>query len=339
MRAVSDKNTGIPPRGWRITSRVTSACPKLLVSTGRRYPTARGHLRPRRALSWDRDQELASTAPMSDVVVAYQGETGAYSEEGVNALWPHSVHLPLASIRKVFESIEVGRAEYGLVPVDNSQAGSINETYDLFLKHGLHLVGEAIVRVDHCLLALPGAHIDDLREVISHPQAIAQCEEFLNALEINVRAEYNTAGAAKRIAKERLERTAAIASRRAAELYGLEVLAEQIQTYPDNSTRFGALSRNPESLGEPDKSSLVFGVGHVSGSLYRCLGAFAQRHLNLTKLESRPRPGRPWEYVFYADVEAPAHGPEMVEALTALSEHATFTRLLGSYTAAIQRRP
>lgn len=272
-------------------------------------------------------------------VAAYQGEAGAFSEEGALALFPDAEHRPLLSIRKVFEAVEVGRARWGLVPMDNSQAGSINETYDLFLRHGLHLVGETVVRVDHCLLALPGSTIDDLREVISHPQAIAQCEEFLNGLEIDVRAEYNTAGAAKRITEERLERTAAIASRRAAELYGLEMLAERIQTYPDNSTRFGALSRNPESLGEPDKSSLVFGVGNVSGSLYRCLGAFAERHLNLTKLESRPRPGRPWEYVFYADVEAPAHRPEMVEALGALSEHATFTRLLGSYAAAIQRRP
>jgi prephenate dehydratase/chorismate mutase/prephenate dehydratase len=116
------------------------------------------------------------------------------------------------------------------------------------------------------------------------------------------------------------------------------VLAERIQTYPDNYTRFGALSRNPSPLGEPDKSSLVFGVGHVAGSLYRCLGAFAERHLNLTKLESRPRPGRPWEYVFYADVEAPADLPEMVEALAALSGHATFTRLLGTYAAALQQR-
>jgi prephenate dehydratase len=272
-------------------------------------------------------------------VAAYQGEAGAFSEEGAFALFPDAEHRPLLSIRKVFEAVEVGRARWGLVPMDNSQAGSINETYDLFLRHGLHLVGETVVRVDHCLLALPGSTIDDLQVVISHPQAIAQCEEFLNALEIDVRAEYNTAGAAKRITEERLERTAAIASRRAAELYGLEVLAERIQTYPDNSTRFGALSRNPESLHEPDKSSLVFGVGHVSGSLYRCLGAFAERHLNLTKLESRPRPGRPWEYVFYADVEASARVPEMVEALAALSEHATFTRLLGSYAAAIQRRP
>jgi prephenate dehydratase len=269
-------------------------------------------------------------------VVAYQGEVGAYSEEGALALFPEAERHPLPSIRKVFEAVEVGRVRAGLVPLDNSQAGSINETYDLFLRHGLHLVGETVVRVDHCLLALPGSAIDDLREVMSHPQAIAQCEEFLSALEATVRAEYNTAGAAKRIAEERLERTAAIASKRAAELYGLEVLAERIQTYPDNYTRFGAISRSPEPLGEPDKTSLVFGVGHVAGSLYRCLGAFAERHLNLTKLESRPRPGRPWEYVFYVDVDAPAERPAVVEALAALSEHATFTRVLGTYAAAVQ---
>jgi prephenate dehydratase len=270
-------------------------------------------------------------------VVAYQGEAGAFSEEAAVALFPEAEHQPQPSIRTVFESVEVGRAGWGLVPMDNSQAGSINETYDLFLRHGLHLVGETVVRVDHCLLALPDSAIDDLREVLSHPQAIAQCEEFLSALDVTVRAEYNTAGAAKQIAENKLEHAAAIASRRAAELYGLEVLADRIQTYPDNYTRFGALSRDPAPLGKPDKSSLVFGVGHVAGSLYRCLGAFAERHLNLTKLESRPRAGRPWEYVFYADVDAAAQLPEMVEALAALSEHATFTRLLGTYESAVQR--
>jgi prephenate dehydratase len=117
-------------------------------------------------------------------IIAYQGEAGAYSEEGVLATFPESDHLPLATIRKVFESVEVGRADYGLVPIDNSQAGSINETYDLFLKHGLHLVAETIVRVNHCLLGLPGTAIDDLAEVISHPQAIAQCEEFLTSLSV-----------------------------------------------------------------------------------------------------------------------------------------------------------
>jgi prephenate dehydratase len=272
------------------------------------------------------------------VLVAYQGEAGAYSEEGVHTLWPSAEHVPVASIRKVFEAVEVGRVDYGLVPIDNSQAGSINETYDLFLKHGLHLIGEAIVRIDHCVAALPNSSLDDLTEIISHPQAIAQCEEFLTALGISLRADYDTAGAAKRIADEKLEFTGAIASRRAADLYGLRVLAERIQTYPDNYTRFGALSRNPSALREPDKSSLVFGVSHVAGSLYRCLGAFAERHLNLAKLESRPRAGRPWEYVMHIDVEAAANQPEMVAALAEVSEHATFTRLLGSYASALTRR-
>lgn len=269
-----------------------------------------------------------------ETVVAFQGEAGAYSEEGTEMLFPGVTHMPCSTIRKVFEAVEVGRADYGLVPIENSQAGSINQTYDLFLKHGLHLVGEAIVPVDHCLLALPGTHVDALTEVISHPQAIAQCEEFLSVLEVSIRAEYDTAGAARRIVDEKLATTGAVASRRAAELYGLEILAERIQTYPDNHTRFGALSRSPDPLAEANKTSLVFGVGHVAAALYRCLGAFANRHLSLTKLESRPRPGRPWEYVFYADVEAPAHAPPMVEALAEVSSHSTFTRVLGSYGAA-----
>lgn len=272
---------------------------------------------------------------MDDLIVAYQGEPGAYSESGVLELFPEADRSPVSSIRKVFEAVEVGRADMGLVPIDNSQAGSINETYDLFLKHGLHLVGETVVRVDHCLLALPGTAIDDLDEVISHPQAIAQSEEFLSALGVSIRAEYDTAGAAKQIVAEKMKGTGAIASRRAAELYGLEVLAERIQTYPDNYTRFGVLSRSPDPLAEPNKSSLVFGVGHVAGSLYRCLGAFAERHLSLTKLESRPRAGRPWEYVFYVDVEAPSAAPTMIEALAEVSDHATFTRLLGTYASAL----
>ncbi|MDQ3941213.1 MAG: prephenate dehydratase [Actinomycetota bacterium] len=274
---------------------------------------------------------------MTDAIVAYQGEAGAYSEEGALALFPDADLRPLATIRKVFEAVEVGRVDYGLVPMDNSQAGGINETYDLFLKHGLHLVGETIVRIDHCLLALPGTALDDLHEVISHPQAISQSEEFLSALGARIRAEYDTAGAARQIVEEKMTGTAAIASRRAAELYGLDVLAEKIQTYPDNYTRFGVLSRDHEPLSDPNKSSLVFGVGHVAGSLYRCIGAFAERHISLSKLESRPRAGRPWEYVIYVDVEAAALDPAMVAALTEVSEHATFTRLLGTYASGFAR--
>jgi prephenate dehydratase len=271
------------------------------------------------------------------MLVAYQGEIGAYSEQGVLDLWPDAEHLPRPSIRKVFEAVEVGRADFGLVPIDNSQAGTINETYDLLLKHGLHLVAETVVQVDHCLAGLPGATLEDLEEVISHPQAIAQCEEFLSSLDVSVRAEYDTAGAARKIVEEKLAHSAAISSRRAAEIYGLVVFAERIQTYPDNHTRFGALSRSPEALDEASKTSLVFGVGHVPGSLYRCLGAFAERHLSLSKLESRPRVGRLWEYVFYADIEAPASEPVMIEALDEVSRHTTFTRVIGSYASRLPR--
>ncbi len=271
-------------------------------------------------------------------VVAYQGEPGSFSEQACLTLLPEAERRPTVSIRRVFESVEVGQSDLGLVPMDNSQAGSINETYDLFLRHGLHLVAEISVPVDHCLLGLPGVELDQLTEVISHPQALAQCEEFLNSLGVRTRPDYDTAGAAKRIAEEQLSTTASIASRRAADLYGLEVMAERIQTYPDNSTRFGVISKRSAALGARTKTSLVFGVGHVPGCLYRCLGAFAERHLSLTKLESRPRVGRPWEYVFYADIEGDAEGEAMIEALTELSSHATFTRVLGCYEGAISAR-
>jgi prephenate dehydratase len=254
------------------------------------------------------------------------------------ALFPRHELRPTVSIRRVFEAVEVGQVDFGLVPMDNSQAGSINETYDLFLRHGLHLVGEIAVPVDHCLLGFAGVELDELTEVISHPQALAQCEEFLSSLGAIARADYDTAGAAKRIVDEKLRTTAAIASRRAADLYGLSVLAERIQTFPDNSTRFGAICRDPTPLADPDKTSIVFGVGHVPGCLYQCLGAFAQRHLNLRKLESRPKAGRPWEYVFYADLESRSDSPAMIEALAELSRHATFTRVLGSYAGGLTSR-
>jgi prephenate dehydratase len=267
-------------------------------------------------------------------VVAYQGEPGSYSEQACLALLPDAERHPSVSIRRAFEAVEIGKVELGLVPMDNSQAGSINETYDLFLRHGLHLVGEVVFPVDHCLVGLSGVRLDELTEVRSHPQALAQCEEFLTSLRVAALADYDTAGAAKRIADEQVRTTAAIASRRAAELYGLEVLAERIQTYPDNSTRFGVISKRAASLATPTKTSLVFGVGHVPGCLYRCIGAFAERHLNLAKLESRPRVGRPWEYVFYVDIESPVDTPTMKDALGALSEQATFTRVLGCYAGA-----
>ena len=193
------------------------------------------------------------------------------------------------------------------------------------------------MRVDHCLLALPGTALEEVEEVVSHPQAIAQSEEFLSTLGARVRAEYNTAGAAKLIAEQRLEGVAAIASRRAG---GALRPGRPRGADPDVSGQLHALRRavpRPRPLAAPTSRSLVFGTGHAAGSLHRCLGAFAERHISLSKLESRPRPGRPWEYLFYADLDAAADAPQMVEALAELSSHATFTRLLGSYAAAVTR--
>jgi len=264
-------------------------------------------------------------------VVGYQGVAGAYSEAACRAVFLDGDFLPYASIGQVFHAVEAGEVQHGLVPLENCQAGSINETYDLLLEHPLCLVGECVIFVDHCLVALPDVALGELDEVISHPQALAQCATYLSSLPVTVRADTDTAGAARRIVQEGLRNTGAVASERAARLYGLRVLASHIQTHPENATRFGVIARESDPLRRPDKTSLVFGTGHVPGALHRCIGAFASRELNLTKLESRPRAGHAWEYVFYVDVDSARDTHEMIEALAELGEHALFTRVLGSY--------
>jgi len=268
--------------------------------------------------------------------VAFQGEPGAYSDEAISASLGEVERLPCRTLREVFSAVETGAAQAGIVPVENSYAGSINETYDLLLASPLHIVGEVTHRVDHCLLALPGETLGTVRRVLSHPQALWQCEEFLRAHGLQPVPDYDTAGAARRVAQEGLAHTAAIAGRRAARLYGLEVLAESIQTAADNLTRFLFLSRVPAPALEEAKTSIVFGTENVPGALYRALGAFARRGLNLSKLESRPAQqrssgGAPWEYLFYVDVEAHVEAPLMAEALAELRGATTFLRVLGPY--------
>jgi prephenate dehydratase len=266
--------------------------------------------------------------------VAFQGEPGAYSEDAVRRFFGNCEVEPLPTVRRVFEQVEIGATAFGVVPVENSQAGSINETYDHLVRHGVRIVGEVVVRVDHALLALPGTRIPDIRQVLSHPQALAQCEEFLANLDAEIVPVYDTAGAAKLIADLGRGDRAAVAGRRAAELYGLEVLTEEIQTYPENFTKFAVIGTDPApGTGKPDKTSVVFGTANVPGALYRCLGGFAEAGLNLLKLESRPEGGRPWRYRFYLDLEAGAEEPAAVAALAELSSHASYVRLLGTYPA------
>ncbi len=265
--------------------------------------------------------------------VAYQGEPGAYSEEAAHRLFPAAPLEPVRTLHQVFDGVASGAVRAGVVPLENSQAGSINETYDLLARGDVHIVGEAVTRVDHALLALPGTSLDVVRRVASHPAALAQCQEFLGGLDesVEILPVYDTAGAAKRIADERRSGEAAIASERAGEVYGLVALATRIQDTPDNFTRFAAVAVDPAPLGEPDKTSLVFVTDHRPGALFHALRPFAERGVNLVKLESRPSGSGPWKYRFYLDVEAGAHEPALLAALEDLRTEAAAVQVLGSY--------
>lgn len=266
------------------------------------------------------------------VKVAFQGERGAFSEDAVIKLFgPDVDFLPCVGLRDVFQSVLEDRVDFGVVPVENSQAGSINETYDLLLVYPLNIFAEVILRVSHCLMALPGENLADIRTIRSHPQALAQCEEFLNKLGAEVVPSYDTAGSAKMIKERQLKGCAAIANRRAADIYGLEILVPHIETNINNYTRFFAISKEKAKPDRRNKTSLVFATRHVPGALYSILGIFASRNINLTKLESRPSKSKPWEYVFYADFEGHVDSETHQEAIAELQQQATFVRILGSY--------
>jgi prephenate dehydratase len=266
--------------------------------------------------------------------VAYQGEAGAYSERAVNVLFPDAETLPCETIRLTFSRVTSGEADLGVVPVENSQAGSVNETYDLLLRSSLvHVVGEVVLRVDHALLGPPGARLEGVRRAYSHWQALAQCEEFLATHHIDPVPVHDTAGGARLVAESGNLEDAAIASVEAGANLGLAVLAEHIQTYPDNFTKFGVIGTSDAGLGPPNKTSLVMAGDDRPGSLFRALKPFAERGVNLTKLESRPRRGSPFEYVFYIDLDGPADDERVAGALDEVRMHTSMIKVLGSYPA------
>lgn len=264
-------------------------------------------------------------------LVAFQGERGAHSEDAVIRLFGEVGTLPCRTLREVFAAVQDGRAADGLVPVENSQAGTINETWDLLLEFDLHITGEVDLPVNHCLQALPGQRREEIRVVYSHPQALAQCQEYLRQMGADLVAVYDTAGSAKMVREQGLRGSAAVASRRAAHLYGLEVLAEGIQDSPDNVTKFFAIAREPAARGERNRTALVIATQHRPGALYWCLGALAYRGVNLVKLESRPSRDRPWDYLFYLVFDGHAEDPPCAEALAELRTKTAFLRVLGSY--------
>jgi len=266
-------------------------------------------------------------------VIAFQGERGAFSEEAlIRYFGGQAAPLPCRTFVDAFEAVASERAAFGVVPVENSQGGSIAEVYDLLRHHSLHTIGEICHPVDQCLMALPGQTIGDIKRVISHPQALAQCDQYLRGLGVEVTATYDTAGSARQIREEGLVGVAAVASAKAAELYGLDLLARAIQTVKENVTRFVVLSREPGGRQEgPQKTMLVMAVRHTPGSLYYALGCLASRGINLQKIESRPSREKPWEYVFYLEFEGHREDELVRAAMADLEAHTTFYKVLGSF--------
>ena len=273
------------------------------------------------------------------VRIAFQGVPGAYSEEaarravGTGEPAAGVRTRPRPSFRDVFDAVADGRADLGIVPVENSLAGSVRANYDLLLERDLVVVGEVYLRVRHCLMALPGTGLGDVEVVLSHPQALSQCEVTLRELLPGAerRAASDTAGSARRIRRERLRSTAALASRRAAEAHDLRILRRGMEDHEENHTRFLLLGTEPVDPGPSAKTSIVFSGPDGPGLLHRCLGAFARRGVDLTKIESRPLSDAPWEYVFYLDLRGSDDDEAVREALDELAGATTFLRTLGSY--------
>ena len=270
--------------------------------------------------------------------LAYQGEPGAYSEAAALQFGgPQVETLPCKAFDDVFEAVVKKRATHGVVPLENSIGGTIHRNYDLLLEHDLPITGEVELDVVHCLQALPGTRLNEVKIVYSHPQAQAQCERYLKDLGATVEAVYDTAGGAKLVAEQKLAGAAALASRRAAEVFGLEVLQDAVQDYEYTITRFAIIGGVPPV--EANKTTLVFGLPSTPGALFKVLSCFALRDLNLTKLESRPIRGRPWEYMFYVEVDARRDDPACARALAVLPEFVRWTRVLGTYKGAERRAP
>jgi prephenate dehydratase len=276
--------------------------------------------------------------------VAYQGEPGAFSEEAVLGYFAVPEAVPVPSWRGVFESVASGALDTGVVAIENSLGGSIRETYDLLSEFALTIVGEVTVPVRLALMALPGQSLESIERVYSHPQGLAQADEFLRTRPWQVMTAYNTAGSAKMIRDRGELGAAAVASSRVAGMYGLEILASDVQTGEANHTRFAVLSGSgplPAAwvrarVDTPPKTTLVFATRNVPGSLWRCLGCFAERGVNISRLESRPSRAARWEYVFWADLDIAASDALCVAALEALREDAAMVRVLGSYPRAAE---
>ncbi len=266
--------------------------------------------------------------------VGYQGEPGAYSQRAAEALEPGAALSPCRVLADVFGQVADGRLDAGVVPVENSLAGSIGETYDLLKTTSLTVTGETVIPIHHCLLAVPGTPLAGVRQAISHPQALAQCHEYLESLDVELIPFHDTAGAARHLAANPQPGLAAVAARGAAELYGLEVLAENIESGRENFTRFFRIERQPRPRGDRNKTVVVMSLPHHPGSLFMALASFACRSITLTRIESRPTRHSPWEYVFFLEFEGHVEDWPVKSALDELGAKTDLLRVLGSFALA-----
>jgi chorismate mutase/prephenate dehydratase len=277
-------------------------------------------------------QIIDASKKIQSVGVAFQGEPGAYTEEAALRFFGKLTEgYPCNTLDEVFEAVEEGKVPFAAVPVENSLEGSITRAYDLLLDSPLMICGETELRITHCLIGDPGATLDSIKKVYSHPQALGQCRSFLNHLTAELIPESDTAGSVRMIKEQKLTDSAAIASSRAAELYGMKIMASEIEDNPHNYTRFFILSEEDASPTGNDKTSIVFSLKHRPGALYDCLKEFAASNINLTKLESRPTRHQPWEYNFYMDISGHHQDKEVQTALQKLDELSIFVKVLGSY--------
>jgi prephenate dehydratase len=267
--------------------------------------------------------------------VAFQGELGAFSEEAIGQLWPGTATpVPTREFLDVARAVERGEVDFGLLPIENTLAGSVVGSYDaLTTCESLHVVAETVVAIHHCVLGVRGARLDELRSVESHPVALAQCGRFLREHpQIEVRAAYDTAGAARDVAARGDPCAAAIAGRAAAAHYDLDILAADVEDRPDNQTRFLAVARTPAALAPetPARTALILTTANVPGALLRVLRPIAEHGLNMSKLESRPT-GEPWSYRFFVEIDHTAGESSARAAIASVRQVTESLRVLGSY--------
>jgi len=265
--------------------------------------------------------------------VAFQGELGAFSQQAAHRIFgPHLQPLPCLAFEDVFRRLVRGKADFAVIPIENSLAGSIHQNFDLLAKHSLESIGETYVRIEHHLIANPRARMADIRQVYSHPVALAQCRTFLGSLRAAEEVSfYDTAGSVKFIRDKHLSNAAAVASADAARMYGMKILKRNIEDDRENYTRFLALARRGRVPHGGAKTSLVFSLRNEPGALFKALSVFALRDISLTKIESRPIRGRRWEYLFYVDLQSDIRSRQCVNALRHLQEMTAYFKILGSY--------